>query len=193
MLSPLLPNLLLRAKQPQISILDLICPFILLLLLPTKSLYISLPFPQFHQYFLVLIHFSSLSLYRHSKIFTTLIFIFMMLNEYSPFSFTHKLKSSIRCFRPDHGDLDETEDDSSPTTPRSPLKSMASELPELREMCRNLVARFSRSRRRYHHSADFRYDPSSYALNFEDEQIRDDDEFPIRDFTSRLPASPPAK
>ncbi|XP_022981208.1 uncharacterized protein LOC111480417 [Cucurbita maxima] len=115
----------------------------------------------------------------------------MMLNEYHPFSFTRKLKSSIRCFRRDHSDFFESEDDSSPRTPRSPLKSMAAEFPEIRGMCRNLVARIGRCRRRYHHSADFRYDPSSYALNFEDEQVRDDDEFPIRDFASRLPASPP--
>ncbi|KAG6591551.1 hypothetical protein SDJN02_13253, partial [Cucurbita argyrosperma subsp. argyrosperma] len=69
---------------------------------------------------------------------------------------------------------------------------MAPELPKLRGLCRNLVARIGRSCRRYHHSTDFRYDPSSYALNFEDEQVRDDDEYPIRDFASRLPPSPPA-
>ncbi|KAA0064610.1 DNA ligase [Cucumis melo var. makuwa] len=111
-----------------------------------------------------------------------------MFNHYNPFSFTHKLKSSIpSCFRPDHdAELHENEDDN------PALKSMTSDLPELRGMCRSLVARISwPSRRRYHHSADFRYDPSSYALNFEDEQVRDDNEFPIRDFTSRLPASPP--
>ncbi|XP_022138148.1 uncharacterized protein LOC111009386 [Momordica charantia] len=116
----------------------------------------------------------------------------MLNNEYnsSPFSFTHKLKSSILCFRADHGDLGDHEDEASLRSPRSPLKSTASEHTELRGMCRNLVARIGRSRRRYHHSADFRYDPSSYALNFEDEHARYDDDFPIRDFASRLPASP---
>ncbi|MED6110148.1 hypothetical protein PIB30_040303 [Stylosanthes scabra] len=49
-----------------------------------------------------------------------------------------------------------------------------------------------RRHNRYHHnrqtqSADFSYDPSSYALNFENE----DSEFPLRCFSSRLPASPP--
>ncbi|KGN55462.1 hypothetical protein Csa_012581 [Cucumis sativus] len=112
-----------------------------------------------------------------------------MFNHYNPFSFTHKLKSPISCFRPDH-DPELHDNPSSPTSPA--LKSMTSDLPELRGMCRSLVARISwPSRRRYHHSTDFRYDPSSYALNFEDEQLRYDDEFPIRDFTSRLPASPP--
>ncbi|MED6119702.1 hypothetical protein PIB30_014075 [Stylosanthes scabra] len=50
-----------------------------------------------------------------------------------------------------------------------------------------------RRHNRYHNhrqtqSADFSYDPSSYALNFENEDSR---EFPLRCFSARLPASPP--
>lgn len=54
----------------------------------------------------------------------------------------------------------------------------------------------SRVGRRIHHhhrqsqSADFSYDPSSYALNFENESPEED--FPFRDFNSRLPSSPPS-
>ncbi|XP_042485212.1 uncharacterized protein LOC122065465 [Macadamia integrifolia] len=71
-----------------------------------------------------------------------------------------------------------------------PIKSKAHEFPEFKEKCRNLISRMGRGRR---HSADFRYDPLSYALNF-DEGIDDDhhlnEELPLRNFTSRLPASP---
>jgi len=38
-------------------------------------------------------------------------------------------------------------------------------------------------------SADFSYDPSSYALNFENETAQED--IPIMNFSSRLPRSPP--
>ncbi|KAK9280244.1 hypothetical protein L1049_013931 [Liquidambar formosana] len=68
------------------------------------------------------------------------------------------------------------------------LKSTARELPEIKEKCRNLFPRIGKSRR---HSADFKYDPLSYALNF-DEGYDDSriDEFPLRNFSARLPASP---
>ncbi|PIA49951.1 hypothetical protein AQUCO_01300589v1 [Aquilegia coerulea] len=53
--------------------------------------------------------------------------------------------------------------------------------------------------RRRSNSTDFKYDPLSYALNFDqgsqdfydNNNINIDDDFPIRSFTSRLPASPP--
>ncbi|KAF3447068.1 hypothetical protein FNV43_RR12248 [Rhamnella rubrinervis] len=78
-------------------------------------------------------------------------------------------------------------------TPRSTyywLKSTAHELPEIRDRCRNLIFRIGRGRRNLN-SGDFRYDPSSYALNFDDDSR--DDEFPLRDFSSRLPPSPPIR
>ncbi|XWS27130.1 hypothetical protein CRYUN_Cryun26dG0089600 [Craigia yunnanensis] len=83
------------------------------------------------------------------------------------------------------------------TTSSSTLKS-----PEFKDKCRNLINRIGHGHGPGHrhshnhgrrHSADFRYDPSSYALNFdegcEDSQL---DEFPFRNFTARLPPSPTA-
>lgn len=50
-------------------------------------------------------------------------------------------------------------------------------------------------RQRHHVSADFSYDPLSYAMNFEDDETSLDDyeEFPARNFAARLPLSPPSK
>ncbi|MED6197670.1 hypothetical protein PIB30_058796 [Stylosanthes scabra] len=58
---------------------------------------------------------------------------------------------------------------------------------------RNRSRRHNSNRHHYHRqsqSADFSYDPSSYALNFENE---DSGEFPLRNFSARLPASPPPR
>ncbi|KAG1327087.1 hypothetical protein COCNU_01G010210 [Cocos nucifera] len=72
------------------------------------------------------------------------------------------------------------------------LRSKAQELPEIKDRCCSLISRMGRQRRQ---SSDFRYDPLSYALNF-DEGFEDDaladEEFRYRSFSSRLPASPPA-
>ncbi|GAV73896.1 hypothetical protein CFOL_v3_17379 [Cephalotus follicularis] len=73
--------------------------------------------------------------------------------------------------------------------------------PVLKHKCKNFISRicggggggggggFGRHSRR--HSADFKYDALSYALNF-DEGDNDDhfDECPFRSFSSRLPPSP---
>lgn len=69
-------------------------------------------------------------------------------------------------------------------------KSSTRDLPDIKEKCRNLISRIGRHRK--NNSADFRYDPLSYALNF-DEGFDDagDVEFPLRNFSARLPASPP--
>ncbi|KAK9149546.1 hypothetical protein Scep_008303 [Stephania cephalantha] len=83
------------------------------------------------------------------------------------------------------------------------LRSRAHEFPEFKEKCRNLFCRIgkSRHRHRHHNSADFRYDPLSYALNFDDganpdvvDAFADDrDQFDrnSRNFSARLPQSPP--
>ncbi|EOY31307.1 Uncharacterized protein TCM_038265 [Theobroma cacao] len=83
--------------------------------------------------------------------------------------------------------------------------------PEFRDKCRSLINRIGHGPGHRHshshshsygyhghghgrrHSADFRYDPSSYALNF-DEGFNDSqlDEFPLRNFSTRLPPSPTA-
>ncbi|KAE8056323.1 hypothetical protein FH972_013102 [Carpinus fangiana] len=116
-----------------------------------------------------------------------------MYSEYqqpSTPSMRHKLKlwcfsSSVHHVEPPEADQDK------PRTPRSPyawIKSTAQDLPEIRDRCKNLISRIGRARGRHHrsHSADFSYDPLSYALNFEDDTRVD--EFPL-DFSARLAAS----
>ncbi|GAB4836830.1 hypothetical protein Ancab_001744 [Ancistrocladus abbreviatus] len=112
--------------------------------------------------------------------------------EHSP-SFRHKLKSSIcnSCCFMDHRDgYDDSESGQDSGRPR--LIRSASEWiksgPELKEKCINLFSRISHRRRC---TNEFRYDPLSYALNFEDDDARID-EFPLRNFSSRLPPSPPS-
>ncbi|KAA8525531.1 hypothetical protein F0562_007386 [Nyssa sinensis] len=75
-------------------------------------------------------------------------------------------------------------------SPSTWLRSRAHELPEIKGKCRNLISRMGRHRR---NSADFSYDPLSYALNFDDGAADDDrdDGSPVRNFSRRLPRSPP--
>lgn len=86
-------------------------------------------------------------------------------------------------------------------TPRSPYKwlksTAAQEIPDIRFRCRSLMARLGRNgARRTYNSSDFSYDPSSYALNFDDAAFGrrsdgdGDESFPFRDFSARLPLSP---
>lgn len=84
--------------------------------------------------------------------------------------------------------------------------------PELKDKCKNLMSRIGAGgvgggggggRHRRRHSADFKYDPLSYALNFDEgenddghgygngEPSHDSVDVPLRNFASRLPASPP--
>lgn len=132
-------------------------------------------------------------------------------------SLRDKLKHSICCFAGtihhdalEHGELYYNKLHISglprtPTTPISPsgssgtwFKKSTSTTPTQSEFGGDpprVRGRSLRSRmgRRHHHrqsqSADFSYDPSSYALNFENESP--EEEFPVRNFSSRLPASPP--
>ncbi|KAK7320670.1 hypothetical protein VNO77_30363 [Canavalia gladiata] len=118
-------------------------------------------------------------------------------------SLREKLKSSICCFTGTvHHDGEGLYSKLCiPRTPTSPAGSSSSsswfklksptasdyETPRLRG--RNLRPRiYHRRNNRQSQSADFAYDPSSYALNFESETR---EEFPFRNFSSRLPASPP--
>ncbi|XP_039033427.1 uncharacterized protein LOC120169321 [Hibiscus syriacus] len=91
--------------------------------------------------------------------------------------------------------------DNNHESPRQSCSSTAClKSPELKDKYRNLVNRIGNNHLRNHSfghtrrsSADFRYDPSSYALNFD--EGRDDsqyDEFTYRNFSARLPPSPPA-
>ncbi|CAN4076899.1 unnamed protein product [Withania somnifera] len=65
--------------------------------------------------------------------------------------------------------------------------------PEIRGKCKSFIHRMDRQRR--HVSADFSYDPLSYAMNFEDDETSFDDyeDFPARNFAARLPLSLPSK
>ncbi|CAI0416554.1 unnamed protein product [Linum tenue] len=109
-----------------------------------------------------------------------------------PSSFRHMLKSSICCFTPvghhPHEILDPEGDDD--YTDKPAVRSSCDL--EIREMCRRgFAGRRSgggRNRRRYR-SEDFRYDPASYSLNFEDEAHRED-ELALSGFAARLPATP---
>nr|DAD45126.1 TPA_asm: hypothetical protein HUJ06_003356 [Nelumbo nucifera] len=108
-------------------------------------------------------------------------------------SLKHKLRSSLclSCCFPD-GRREPLGPDEKPRLIRASsawLRSRAHEFPDFKEKCRHLISRFGKGRR---HFADFRYDPLSYALNF-DEGVEDTqaDEFPLRNFSARLPSSPP--
>ncbi|KAL9676571.1 hypothetical protein QQ045_004785 [Rhodiola kirilowii] len=70
----------------------------------------------------------------------------------------------------------ESPSSSSLSSPRSPVFT---ELAEMKQMCRSLINRFGKTTRRQ--SADFSYDPISYALNFEDARS---DQLPLRKFPS---------
>jgi len=75
---------------------------------------------------------------------------------------------------------------------RSPTSTEFANDPHTRVRGRSLKSRMSRKilHHRQSQSADFSYDPSSYALNFENESP---EEVPFRNFSSRLPPSPPVE
>ncbi|KAK4265306.1 hypothetical protein QN277_026374 [Acacia crassicarpa] len=114
----------------------------------------------------------------------------------SPLSFKDKLKSSLCflcCFHHHQHDGDHHR---KPKLVRSSSlqhrPSHSFDLPHLKEKCSNFISRIGRHRRR--HSADFQYDSLSYALNFEDDAM--DEDRPagdFRNFSARLPLSPPPK
>jgi hypothetical protein len=128
-----------------------------------------------------------------------------MINEYSdsPASLKAKLKSSLCCFSSSemihqHQTLDQDHDQEGnnsrklqPQTPRSPyawLKSTTHDL-EIMYKYRGLIGKIGKNRKR-HCSEDFRYDPRSYSLNFEDDLNRED-ELPLNhNFRARFPATP---
>ncbi|WOK92606.1 hypothetical protein Cni_G01297 [Canna indica] len=78
------------------------------------------------------------------------------------------------------------------------IQSRAQELPDIGGRCRNLVARIGRHHHTRRGSGDFKYDPLSYALNFDEGLEHDDlpsggDGRRYRSFSSRLPPSPPRR
>ncbi|XP_028799137.1 uncharacterized protein LOC114754526 [Neltuma alba] len=123
---------------------------------------------------------------------------------HTEFSLRHKLKSSFLCFSGDHrhdGDscYSTLHAPKSPPTPCSPSsscswrkKSPAGDFSDHhRGRSRYLLSRIGWKHHRRAQSADFSYDPSSYALNFEDDSRIEGEDFPFRGFASRLKHSPP--
>ncbi|ESQ33259.1 hypothetical protein EUTSA_v10005689mg [Eutrema salsugineum] len=134
-------------------------------------------------------------------------------------SLKKKLKSTFcitGCFRTTNHPHDLPEQPSSPTTPterstQSPRGVIKTKSPRLtrtlsksHEKCKNLIHRIGgvggvgggvsgHGKHIRRHTTDFHYDPSSYALNFdrgdEDDNVN---RFPLRNFSARLPRSPPS-
>lgn len=126
-------------------------------------------------------------------------------------SLKNKLKSTLcitGCFRTTnhHRDIPDRPS-SSPVTPSgSPRNGIKTKSPRLtrtlsksHEKCRSLINRIGGGvvpgpgKHIRRHTTDFHYDPSSYALNFdrgdEDDNVN---RFPLRNFSARLPRSPPS-
>lgn len=128
----------------------------------------------------------------------------------SPPSLKSKLKDSLCfscCFRRHHHGHRQVLD--SPTgQPAPPLPSddkptllwlktrKAHDLKDdIKDRCMMVFGRAGNGINRHHRrhsSAEFRYDPLSYSLNFED-GFDEDDEYPLRNFSARLPPSQPVK
>ncbi|KAJ4707823.1 Interleukin-2 receptor subunit beta like [Melia azedarach] len=122
-----------------------------------------------------------------------------MYNECASPSLKTRIKSSMCCFgTSSHSKLEdfdyEYDDVKQPRTPRSPrspygwLKSSLSQELEMKDKRRSIFSKIGAKNRRRPNSGDFRYDPLSYSLNFEDDMTRDD-EYRVN-FSARLPASP---
>ncbi|KAH6819185.1 hypothetical protein C2S51_002788 [Perilla frutescens var. frutescens] len=121
-------------------------------------------------------------------------------NPPSPHSFKHKLKNSLCfscCFRrhrgsdhlPFHHSLSSPSDDNPPVVWIKTKGPHDHSLSEIKEKCRTVLG-FPGAKHKRHSSVEFRYDPLSYALNFED-GFDYDDEAPLKNFSARLPPSPP--
>ncbi|KAF5183195.1 hypothetical protein FRX31_027218 [Thalictrum thalictroides] len=103
-------------------------------------------------------------------------------------SFKHKLRYSLCCCFP----LDDYERPNNNKSSVITTSSSSSSLSQFKELFSRIGKAASRRGRRSN-SADFKYDPLSYALNFDQgsqEFYYNDDDFPLRNFASRLPASP---
>ncbi|TMX00363.1 hypothetical protein EJD97_000948 [Solanum chilense] len=105
----------------------------------------------------------------------------------------HRRSSSVSCFVSSTSDqISNDSPSSSSPNDTSKCKKSHNHFPEIKEKCKNIMNRFGRHRR--HASADFTYDQISYAKNFEDNDETNFDnteDFPKRNFISRLPPSPP--
>ncbi|KAK3001111.1 hypothetical protein RJ639_020791 [Escallonia herrerae] len=122
-----------------------------------------------------------------------------MEDERETSALRHRRKKSSMglssCFHRRRGSFDSSSSAPLPSpnlksSPPSWLRSKGHELPEFRGKCRSLMSKMGRHR---HHLSDFSYDPLSYPLNFEEDDhgVAETEEAPFRDFSSRLPSSPP--
>uniref|UniRef100_A0A5B7BC76 Uncharacterized protein n=1 Tax=Davidia involucrata TaxID=16924 RepID=A0A5B7BC76_DAVIN len=117
-----------------------------------------------------------------------------MEDEREIISLRRKFKKSSMslscCFHGRRFEEFDSSDDKPTRSPSTWLRSKAHDLPEIKGKCRNLMSRMGRHRR---HSADFSYDPLSYALNFDEGSAEDaeDYESPVKNFSRRLPSSAP--
>ncbi|KAL0337597.1 UNVERIFIED_CONTAM: hypothetical protein Scaly_2034800 [Sesamum calycinum] len=121
------------------------------------------------------------------------------MEDYSnPPSLRHKLKQSLCfscCFRRRSRPPPPLDSPTSPSDDNPALIWVKTEGPhdhslsEIKDKCRSLLGLSGVNHKRYS-SADFRYDPLSYALNFED-GFESDDAAPLKTFSARLPPSPP--
>ncbi|XP_057524338.1 uncharacterized protein LOC130804051 [Amaranthus tricolor] len=110
--------------------------------------------------------------------------------KYSSLSLKNKLKllcASCCSFSDSEEDDDKMKLEHSEKN-QSLLSWLKSELPDVKDLCANIFSG-KHGRNRRSNSVEFRYDPLSYALNFEDDDSHLD-EYPIRNFSSRLPPSP---
>ncbi|XP_010440693.1 PREDICTED: uncharacterized protein LOC104723961 [Camelina sativa] len=145
----------------------------------------------------------------------------MVSEPMSHLSLKKKLKSRFciaGCFRTTNHHHDVPDDmPSSPTTPSAATEKstqsphgggiktksprLTRTLSKSHEKCRSLIHRMGggvsgvggHGKHIRRHTADFHYDPSSYALNFDKGDEGDNiNRFPLRNFSARLPRSPPS-
>lgn len=117
-------------------------------------------------------------------------------NPSSPPSFRNKIKDSLCfscCFRRRDGGghfsihhCPPSPSDDSPAVVW--VKPHDHSLLEIKDKCRAMLG-LAGAKHRRHSSVEFRYDPLSYAMNFED-GFDCDDEAPLRNFAARLPPPP---
>lgn len=118
----------------------------------------------------------------------------------SPPSLKHKLKQTL-CFsccfgrRHDHHlplhHTPPSPSDENPTVVWVETKGSDNHsLTEIKERCCTMFGISGSKHKRHSTAVEFRYDPLSYALNFED-GFDYDDEAPLKSFVAKLPPSPP--
>ncbi|KMT19001.1 hypothetical protein BVRB_2g030970 [Beta vulgaris subsp. vulgaris] len=110
--------------------------------------------------------------------------------QHSSVSLKHKLKLILAsCCNFSDSDEDDIKKNLEHSDKSHTLSAwLKSELPSIKVISAKIFAgKLGRNRRA--NSVEFGYDPLSYSLNFEDDDSHLD-EYPLRNFSSRLPPSP---